>query len=47
MSGIGINRLRNIAKNEFCRFSIHVGARGKILIKVDEFKKWLAGVDFI
>ena len=38
---IGVNRLRQICKADYCPFVLRVGTRKK-LIKTKEFEKWLS-----
>lgn len=45
-SGIGVNRLRTIAKAENCPFALRVGTT-KTLVKKVAFEKWLEQCEFI
>jgi len=45
-SGIGINRLRTIAKDVDCPFVLRVGT-SKTLVKVKAFERWIDEVTFI
>lgn len=43
---IGVNRLRQICKSDFCPFVLKIGTRKK-LIKTKEFEKWLSECECI
>ncbi len=43
---IGVNRLRQICKADYCPFVLRVGTRKK-LIKTKEFEKWLSQCEAI
>lgn len=45
-SGIGVNRLRTIAKSENCPFVLRIGTT-KTLVKKAAFEKWLENCDTI
>jgi len=43
---IGVNRLRQICKSEYCPFVLKIGTR-KSLIKTKEFEQWLSECEAI
>ena len=43
---IGVNRLRQICKADYCPFVLRIGTRKK-LIKTKEFEKWLSQCEAI